>query len=145
MFPPRIDTLIIFTIDKDRRAKIGFDYLGSINIEHHHLRVQANKLKGDRDVFLKGTINHLYGKHAEFGNFIIYKNVSKVKVENSPDFRGVLNYGEYMKYEMSVWLKTGKTGNKFMRGTIRLLDPEMKQKANAVQKASAPMPVSREF
>ena len=146
-FPPRNDTLIVFAIDKDRRAEIGHDYLGSINIDHHHMRVQCDKLKGDRDYYLKGTVNQLLArKHKELGNFIVYKNVSKNKVENSPDFRGKLNLGEYLKYEMSVWLKVSKTtGKKFLRGTVRILDPEMKQKANAVNKASAPMPVSRDF
>jgi len=75
-FPPRNDTFIMFLIDKDRRVEIGHDYLGSINIDHHHMRVQCNKLKGDKTYYLKGTLNQLLArKHKELGNFIIYKYV----------------------------------------------------------------------
>ena len=49
-------------------------------------------------------------------SFVLFKNDKKTG--NQPDYKGSLTWGDGTKKDIAVWIKTAKSGKKFMSGSI---------------------------
>lgn len=61
----------------------------------------------------------------------LFKN-DKKEQENHPDYQGQIMVAG-RKYRLAAWLKTGKSGTKFMSIAVKEFDDEQKQRNDRIQ------------
>lgn len=64
---------------------------------------------------------------------VLFKN-DKKEQENHPDYQGSIMVSG-RKYRLSAWIKTGKSGAKFMSLAVKELDADMQQRNDRVEQA----------
>jgi uncharacterized protein (DUF736 family) len=55
-------------------------------------------------------------EYKEEDTFVLFKNDKKA--DNHPDYTGKLTWSDGTKKDIAVWIKTAKSGKKFMSGVI---------------------------
>lgn len=61
----------------------------------------------------------------------LFKN-DKKEQENHPDYQGNITVAG-RKYRLAAWIKTGKSGSKFMSLAVKEFDADMQQRNDRIQ------------